>query len=221
MSTKVIIPERVHKSDDEIPPITDTTLQVTCIRALHDDPARSRKSRDGVASYLSEEILTQIRGMIPDAEIARFPKSDGGVEADPDFPGDPMLPAFHSVMSSDIFLLATSTTQYGYAVPASIFSEKFDEVVEQYGNRITGSGKVAGVVVVGGAGALDLASCLLYMLNDYGFVIPAHACVVHDDGTDRKSDGTIVRSRRVNEQMERIATSLVRMAKKMKGEELP
>lgn len=224
MSTTVITPVRtdgLQKAEEDVQaPINDTTLRVTIIRAFHENSGK--KTRDGVAAYLVEQIAKQMRGLVPDAEIARYPdeKTAGLYGTDPDFPGDPLLPAFQSLMSADIFLLATSTTEYGYAIPASIFSEKLDSIIAQFGNRITGSGKVAGLVVVGGSGALDLASCLLYMLNDYGFVIPAHAVVVHDDGTDKKTDGAIVRSRKVNGQMDRITTSLVRMAKKLKGEEL-
>ena len=225
MGATVITPVRadeLEKGDEIQAPILDTTLRVTVVRANHPDMKRSRRSRDGVAAYLSEEILNELRGLIPDAEIARYPddKTTGLYAVDPDFPGDPMIPAFQSMMSSDIFILATTTSSYGYAVPASEFSEKLEEVIQQFGNRITGSGKVAAVVVVGGSGALDLAASLLYQLNDYGFIIPPHAAVVYDDGTERKPDSAVVRSRAVREQMERLATSIVRMAKKLKGEEL-
>ncbi len=225
-NTKVITPIRpdeLEKADEIQAPIVDVTMRVTCVRAMHTDPARSRRSRDGVAAYLSEEVLNELRGLIPDAEVARYPddKTTGVFAPDPDFPGDPMLPAFQSMMSSDIFLLATTTSPYGYAVPASKFSEKLEEVIQQFGNRITESGKVAAVVVVGGSGALDLASCLLYQLNDYGFIIPGHGAVVYDDGTEKRGDATVIRSRSVREQMERLATSIVRMAKRLKGEELP
>ena len=179
---KTIKPVSVDEVRKAQAPIMDTTLKVTCVYALNEGDMKNK--RDEACALVGKTIIRRMKGLMPDAEVAIYPNAEKGVPSlaanDPDYPGDPILPVFESVMDADIFLFKTTTTAFGIATPSSVFFDRFNAMLKKYDgrkSRFSDQQRVADVVVVGGTGAMSLASCLLYMLNDLGFVIPAGASV--------------------------------------------
>lgn len=217
----IIRPVRKAIGDDDQPFLDASTLNITCVYSLD---SMSKQTKDLACLEIGKNIIDQIKGTAPDVEIAVYPEGTGEGQAvpqptiDPDYPGDPMVSIFRSITDADVFLFKTCTSPYGVATAASAFFDRFNDMVKRdYDGIMPESGRVAGVVVIGGQGAYDLAACILCNLSDIGFTIPAHAAVVYEDGTGSiKGDKATARSSAVSMQVTRMTTGVIRLAKKLK-----
>lgn len=214
-----IRPVRISKADEQLP-IEDGSLKVTCVYAV--DPLGIADDKSKALEAIGGLITKQLKGEAPDAEVATYPNPDDPTSSlsqpDPDYPSDPVISVFESVRDSDVFLFKTTTSSYGIATAASAFFDRFNRIVKhRFDGIFPEANRVAGVVVIGGSGARDLASSLVCMLSDMGFTIPPHAVVIYEDSTEnKKGDKATASSPMLVSQCNKMVESVVRLSKKLK-----
>lgn len=209
------IDTRLVKADPNA--VFDTTLKLTASFALN--TGASVHARDEAAVHVGKEVIRRIRQAMPSVQIATFPDKDQPV--DPDYPEGSFVPVFQSVKDCDLLLFGTSTTEMGTSTPAQTFFDRFYKTMKQFDDRrlTFGDGnRIASVIVVGGCGAYELASEILCRLSSLGFILPANASVVYEDGTDGATGGTsrVMNSKGVAEQIDLQVNGLLRLAKLLK-----
>jgi hypothetical protein len=216
---KPIDVRKLSKAEGEPNAVFDTTLNLTACLALNSNDMIH--DRDKATVLVVNEVLRRIRQAMPSVEQAIYP-DDKQPGVDPDYPDSMFLPAFQSIKDADLVLIGTSTSEQGTRTPSQVFFDRLYKLQKRFDDRnanLAGEGnKVAGVVVIGGCGAYEAASEIACRLSSMGFILPANASVVYDDGTEGKTKGTdvVMNSRAVADQIDSLATGMLRLAKLLK-----